>query len=169
PLPEELEYIERTSLVLDDPAFAFEAPHPPPVNFLEPPPREFRDLTPPAAPSGAFVLPGPIFVPLPVYVRVPADVIAPTPLIFDNARETLVIRPAIDVPNGPNRQSASSAISIPSANNPAYGARLPPSVAAKATRIGQLSPPPRAVNPVAPAVNPLATSVNPVASEEIKT
>ena len=53
PLPDELEYIERAILVLDDPAFAFEAPQPSPVNFLEPPPREFRDLTPPAAPSGA--------------------------------------------------------------------------------------------------------------------
>jgi uncharacterized caspase-like protein len=162
PLPDELEYIERTTLVLDDPAFAFEVPQPSPVNFLEPPPREFRDLTPPVAPSGAYVLPEPIFVPLPVYVRVPADVIAPTPLIFDNARETLVIRPAIDVPNVPNKQSASSAISIPSANNLAYGLRLPPSVAAKATRISNLSPPPLVVHPLAPAVNP-------VASEEIKT
>jgi hypothetical protein len=162
PLPDELEYIERTTLVLDDPAFAFEAPQPSPVNFLEPPPREFRDLTPPAAPSGALVLPVPIFVPLPAYVRVPADVIAPTPLIFDNARETLVIRPAIDVPNGPNKQSASSAISIPSANNLTDGPRLPPSVAAKATRISNLSPPPLAVNPV-------ATTVNPGTSEQIKT
>jgi uncharacterized caspase-like protein len=153
PLPDELEYIERTILVLDDPAFAFEAPQPSPVNFLEPPPREFRDLTPPAAPSGAYVLPVPIFAPLPAYVRVPADVIAPTPLIFDNDRETLVIRPAIDVPNGPNKQSASSAISLPyaagSANNLADSLRLPPSVAAKATRINNLSPPPPAVNPVA--------------------
>src|ERR1700676_572751 len=153
PLPDELEYIERTILVLDDPAFRFEAPQPSAVNFLEPPPREFRDLAPPAAASGAYVLPVPIFVPLPAYVRVPADVIAPAPPIFDNARETLVIRPAIDVPSGPNRQSASSAISFPtaagSANNLADSLRLPPSVAAKATRINNLSPPPPAVNPVA--------------------
>ena len=77
PLPDELEYIERTVLVFDDPAFAFEQPQPSPVYFLAPSPPEFLDLTPPAAPSGAYILPTPNFLPLPAYVHVPADVLEP--------------------------------------------------------------------------------------------
>jgi uncharacterized caspase-like protein len=62
PLPDELEYIERNVLVLDDPAFAFEPPQPSPVYFLQPPPPEFLALAPPAAASGAYTLPAPAFV-----------------------------------------------------------------------------------------------------------
>jgi uncharacterized caspase-like protein len=62
PLPDELEYIERNVLALDDPAFAFEPPQPSPVYFLQPPPPEFLALAPPAASSGAYALPAPTFV-----------------------------------------------------------------------------------------------------------
>ncbi len=47
PLPDEQEYVERTALVLNDPAFAFEPLQPSPVYFLEPPPPEFLALAPP--------------------------------------------------------------------------------------------------------------------------
>jgi uncharacterized caspase-like protein len=110
PLADELEYIERNVLVLDDPAFGFEPPPPSPVYFLQPPPPEILALAPPAAPSGAYTLPAPTFV--------------------------------------------SASISPPgttgNANNLAVGARLPPSVAAKAALIR--SPLPPAVNPVASGV-----------------
>jgi uncharacterized caspase-like protein len=115
PLPDELEYIERTVLVFDDPAFAFEPPQPSPVNFLEPSPAEFRDWMPPAAVSGGYILPTLLSVPLPVYVSVPADVVAPPEALIVNS------------------------------------ARLPPSVAAKATLINSRSSSPPAVNPVVSA------------------
>ena len=74
PSPDELEYIERSVLVFDDPTFAFEQPQPPPVYFLAPSPPEFLDLTPPTAPSQAHLLPTPSPLPLPAYVHLPADV-----------------------------------------------------------------------------------------------
>jgi uncharacterized caspase-like protein len=128
PLPDELEYIERTVLVFDDPAFAFESPQPSPVHFLEPPPPEFQALVPPAAPAGAYILPAPMFVSLPVYIGVPADVVAPpNSLIFNSAHKTLVIN---------------------NTNNLAASPRLPPSVELKATLISR-SPPPPALKAVA--------------------
>jgi uncharacterized caspase-like protein len=140
PLPDELEYIERTVLVLDDPAFALELPQPSPVYFLEPPPPEFPALAPPAAPSGAYILPAPMFVSLPVYVGVPADV---------------------------DGQAVSSSVSplgtAGNTNNLADSPRLPPSVAPKAMLINSRSPPPPAVKPVvseevkAPPSPPLPT------------
>ena len=140
PLPDELEYIERTVLVLNDPAFAFEPPQPPPAYFLEPPP-QFLALAPPAAPSEAYILPAPILVSLPAYVSVPAIVAAPpNPRTFDDAHET----PIIDNVNGlPTKREGHAA-----------GPRLPPSVAPKAMLIDSQRPP--------------APAVNPVASEEIK-
>jgi uncharacterized caspase-like protein len=119
PLPDELEHIERTVLVLDDPAFAFEPPPPSPVYFLEPPPPELLALVPPAAPFGAYILPAPKFVPLPSYVGVPVDVVAP--------------------PHPPGVAGDASNLA----------ARLPPSVAPKAALIDSRSPPPPTVNPVA--------------------
>jgi uncharacterized caspase-like protein len=62
PLPDELEYVERNVLVLDDPAFAFEPPQPSPAYFLQPQPPEILALVPPTAPSGAYILPAPAFV-----------------------------------------------------------------------------------------------------------
>lgn len=111
PLPDELEYVERAVLVFDDPALAFESPQPSPVYFLAPSPPEFLDLRPPAASSGAHTLPAPIFLPLPAYVRLPADVLAPKPSISSNARETLAIRTAIDVPTTPDERAMPASIS----------------------------------------------------------
>lgn len=115
PLPDELEYIERTVLVFDDPAFAFEPPQPPPVYFLEPSPPEFLSLAPPAAPSGAHILPAPVFAPLPVYVRLPADVVPPSHPVMVNT----------------SLQAAPSPIPSSNANDLAGSTRLPPSVAAR--------------------------------------
>lgn len=153
PLPDELEYVERAVLVFDDPALAFESPQPSPVYFLAPSPPEFVDLTPPAASSGAHTLPAPTFAPLPAYVRLPADVLAPNPSIAGNARETLAIRTAIDVPTRPDEQAVSSTISSTSTtgntNNPAESPHLPPWVGPKAMLINSQSALPSAMNPVA--------------------
>ncbi|MGB9114622.1 caspase family protein [Bradyrhizobium sp.] len=164
PLPDELEYVERSVLVLDDPAFAFEPPQPSPVYFLEPPPPEFLDLKPPGAPSGAHTLPAPTFVPLPVYVRLPAEVVAPNPLIFSNARES--INTTNDATAKPDGQAASSPISPPrGGDNRAGSARLAPSVAAKATVINSPSPPPSAVSQVARVeIKPPLAAPSPAAS-----
>jgi uncharacterized caspase-like protein len=118
PLPDELEYLERPVLVFDDPAFAFEPPQPSPAYFLAPSPPEFLDLRSPAASAGAHILPSPIVMPLPVYVRLPADVLAPNPSISNNARETLAIRTAIDLPTKPDEQVAPASISPARAANP---------------------------------------------------
>jgi uncharacterized caspase-like protein len=118
PLPDELEYLERPVLVFDDPAFAFEPPQPSPAYFLAPSPPEFLDLRSPAASAGAHILPSPIVMPLPVYVRLPADVLAPNPSISNNARETLAIRTAIDLPTKPDEQVAPASISPARTANP---------------------------------------------------
>ena len=161
PLPDEQEYVERTALVLNDPAFAFEPLQPSPVYFLEPPPPpELLALAPPAAPSGAHILPTPMFGSLPVYVSVPADVVAPpNPFVFNNAHETLITNTISDAPTKPDRQAVSSLILPPgtagSTNNPADGPGLPPLV----------GPTPRVID----SVNPPPPIVKPVASEQIKT
>ena len=163
PLPDELEYIERSVLVLDDPALAFEAPQPTPVYFLEPSPPEFLDLKPPAAPSGAHTLPAPTFVPLPVYVRLPADVVAANPVILSNARER--ITPTNDVAAKPEGQAASLPISLPrSGDNLAGGARLAPSVTAKATVINSSSPPPATSQVARVEIKPPLAAPSPTAS-----
>jgi uncharacterized caspase-like protein len=153
PLPDELEFIERTVLVLDDPAFGFEQPQPSPVYFLRPQPPEFLALVPPAAPTGAHTLPAPMFASLPAYIGVPADVKAPpNPSIF-YTRETLVTNSTNDVPK-PDGQVVSSSYSPPftagSANSKlADSPGLQPSVASKATLLNSQSLPPPVVNPVA--------------------
>ena len=48
PLPDELEFVERTALLFNDPAFALESPHPSPAYFLEPAPPELLALAPPS-------------------------------------------------------------------------------------------------------------------------
>ena len=148
PLPDELEYIERPVLTLDDPAFAFEPPPPTPVYFLEPPPPEFVDLKSPSASSGAHALPVPTLPPLPVFVRLPADVVATlNPAVSDNTREKAVIPPAIDVAAEPQRQ-VSTSISSPqgfgSAGDLADSVLRPPSAAAEA--IKSPATPPLVVN-----------------------
>jgi uncharacterized caspase-like protein len=140
PLPDELEYIERSILALDDPGLGFEPPQPISVYFLEPLPAEFLDLKPPATPSGAHTLPVQAFVPLPAYVRLPADVAAPSPLI-SAARES--ISTTSGAAAKPIGQAASLPISPPRDGEIHPGsARLTPSVVAKATAIDSLNPPP---------------------------
>jgi uncharacterized caspase-like protein len=144
PFPDELEYIERTVLVFDDPTFAFELPQPSPIRFLEPPPLELLALEPPVAHVGAYILPSPKFVSLPAYVEIPADVVAPpNSFIFHSARKS----PFIVVPTRPDGQAVSTTISPLNENNPAEGPRLPPSVEKRATLINSRKPP-RVVNPV---------------------
>jgi uncharacterized caspase-like protein len=128
PLPDELEYIERSSLALDDPAFALEQPQPCAPYFLEPPPAEFADLKPPVASSGAHNLPALALVPLPVYVRLPPEVEAPNaPMINvseSSARTTVATKS--------DRQIASLPISPPRGDEVAPNvARLAPNAAAK--------------------------------------
>jgi uncharacterized caspase-like protein len=86
PLPDELQYIERPVIALDDPAFRFEPPPQPPVYFLEPAP-DFLNLTP-GAPVEAHALPPPKMVSLPPYIVLPAMVVPPPPLTYSGkARE----------------------------------------------------------------------------------
>ena len=110
PLPNELEYLERPTLILDDPSFGFESPPPIPSSLLEPPPQEFLNLKPPAASQG-HTLPV-LNQPLLVSSRVPRDAKAPSNSSNDRD-EAWVIKPAIDVPNGPQKQTGSSIASPP--------------------------------------------------------
>ena len=184
PLPDELEFVERTALLFNDPAFALESPQPSPAYFLEPAPPELLALAPPDAPSEAYVLPAPSFVSLPVYVDVPANVVAPPNSPAFNSVEKAPLRNAIDVPTGPNGQAKASAILSSSTSNLMDGPRLPSSVATKAASIGGRGPLPLiASKPLAreaikasanPAVaefasTPLWAIYNPLARKEINT
>ena len=112
PLPNELEYIERTVLAFDDPAF--EPPPPPSGYLLQPPPPELLAMEAPAASSGAHTLPVPAVVPLPVYIGVPADIAPPN---SGNAL-TLANTAPIDVPTNAVGHAVSSSIpSTGSADN----------------------------------------------------
>jgi uncharacterized caspase-like protein len=116
PLPDEMDYVERPVLILDDPAFGFEPPPPSPSNILEPPPEEIVRLTPVPVVSAAHALPAPAALPLPVFLRVPTEAMAsPNPSFVNSGREALSMRPAIDLPIEPDRPAASSPISSPSA------------------------------------------------------
>ena len=142
PLPDEMEYVDRTVLVLNDPAFRFEKPQPSPVYFLEPLPPEFLDLTPPTVPSAAYLLPMPRPMPLSDYVHIPTDVVAPPNTSVKSVNEIK-----------PDAQAASFSKSFPrsadTTKDLADYVRLPPSVAAaKATLINNQSPPPAAANQV---------------------
>jgi hypothetical protein len=111
PLPDELEYVQRPALFLDDPAFGFEPPPPTPANFLQPPPKEILNLRSPAPSSTDHALPA-LNLPLQTSLRITPEVKA-LPNLSNNAREAWVIRPAIDVPGGPERRAeTSSSISI---------------------------------------------------------
>ena len=115
PLPDELEYIERPILNLDDPKFGFEAPPPTPANFLEPPPQELVNLKIAAKAPAAHALPT-LNLPLQVFLRVPPGAEAlPNP--SDNAREAWVMRAAVVVPTESEKRSESQSISTPQASN----------------------------------------------------
>jgi uncharacterized caspase-like protein len=184
PLPDEAEYVERTVLMFDDPAFAFEPPPPSPVHFLEPQPSEIVTLAPPAAPSGAHTLPTPMFVSLPDYVDVPAYVvIPPNSFIFNNARKAPAVNATTNAPNKPDGKAISSSASAPGTagkNNLAEISHLPPSVATTNMLNDGPNPPPLPANaaareaikvPQSPAVSaastPLWANLNPAAQQEI--
>jgi len=180
PLPDEAEYVERTVLMFNDPAFAFEPPPPSPVHFLEPPPSELLSLAPPAAPSGAHTLPTPMFVSLPDYVDVPAYVVAPpNSFIFNNAHKTPAMNATANASTKPDEKAMSSAASAPgtTGTNNLAGSYLPPSVETKNTLNDGRNPPPLPASPAArevikvpqsPAVSaPLWATLNPAAQEDI--
>ena len=149
PLPDELEYIERSVLVFDDPTFAFEQPEPPPVYFLAPSPPEFLDLTPPTAPSQPHLLPTPSPLPLPAYVHLPADVAEPK--LLNGVHEM----PNVETANGSetNNGERDTSLSMMSHDNAdrsdrAGGVRLPAAAAQKATLLNSQTLLPTAPNPV---------------------
>jgi uncharacterized caspase-like protein len=163
PLSDEAEYIERSVLVFNDPAFRFEQLRPSPVYFLEPAPPELVDLTPPTVPFAAYVLPTPKPMPLPDYVHVPADVVAPPNTLVKSANETTPDAQAASLSNSSRRTADTK--------NPPDYVRLPPAVAARAILINSQNPPSPAANPVAsvdikaaPAPRPLTASSTPMAS-----
>jgi uncharacterized caspase-like protein len=163
PLPDEVEYIERTALVFNNPAFRFEQLQPSPVYFLEPAPPEFLDLTPPTVPSAAYLLPTPKPMPLPDYIRIPADVGAPPNAFIKSTNETAPDAEAASLSNSSRRTADTK--------NLADYVRLPPAVAARAMLINSRNPPPPAANPVASvdikapsAARSLTVSSTPMAS-----
>jgi uncharacterized caspase-like protein len=105
PLPDELEYIAQPALILDDPSFGFENPPPIPADVLGSPPRELANLKPPAASQG-HTLP---VLNLSVLASGPAprDGRAP-PNSSSNGDEAWVMKPAVDVPSGPQKQVVTS-------------------------------------------------------------
>jgi uncharacterized caspase-like protein len=92
PPPEEVVYVDRPVLFLDDPVFALPPPPPPALIFLPPPPAYLVALAPPPPVLGLYVLPTPPVVPVPAYVSAPAYV-APPPnsVLFQNIHNTTVI------------------------------------------------------------------------------
>jgi uncharacterized caspase-like protein len=113
PLPDELEYIERPTLILDDPELGFEPPPPTPANFLGPA-QEFLNRKPTSA-SAAHALPA-LNLPLQASLRVPPPDVEPPPNSSQGAREAWVMRSAVDVPAGPEKQAESFSISSPASN-----------------------------------------------------
>jgi uncharacterized caspase-like protein len=137
PLPDEMDYVERPVLILDDPTFGFEPP-PSPSNILEPSPEELVRLTPAPVVSAAHALPPPAPLPLPVFLRVPTETMtSPKPSFVNSGHEALSMRPAIDLPIELDRQAASSPISSPPAfgttNDRAGVAQAAPPVGGEAT------------------------------------
>ncbi|MGU3469128.1 caspase domain-containing protein, partial [Methylobacterium sp. C33D] len=92
PPPDEVVYVDRPVLFLDDPVFALPPPPPPALVFLPPPPAYLVALAPPPPVYGHYVLPAPPVVPVPAYVSAPAYV-APPPnnVLFQNIHNTTVI------------------------------------------------------------------------------
>jgi len=164
PLPDELEFVERTVLLFNDPAFAFESPQPSPAYFLEPPPPELLALAPPDAPSEAYILPAPSFVSLPVYVDLPANVLAPPNSPAFNSVEKAPLRNAIDLPTGANGQAKASAILPSSVSNLMDSPRLPSSVATKAASVSGRWPP-QLIASKPPAREGIKVLTNPAVAE----
>ncbi|TGD96741.1 caspase family protein [Methylobacterium nonmethylotrophicum] len=135
PLPEEVVYVERPALLLDDPAYALP---PPPVAFLPPRPTVLVELAPPPPPVEAYLLPTPVYVPVPPYVVAPPAVVPPpNPALFHNLHAR--------TPDGPEPAGAARLAPVAGAvAGAALGAAasrvaLPPALAQKAA----LRPDPR--------------------------
>ncbi|WP_048432589.1 caspase family protein, partial [Methylobacterium platani] len=88
PPPDEVVFVERPALYLDDPVYALP---PPPVVFLPPRPTVLVELAPPPPPREAYILPVPAYVPVPTYVVAPPAVAPPpNPVLFQNLHVTAV-------------------------------------------------------------------------------
>jgi uncharacterized caspase-like protein len=146
PLPDELKYIERPTLVFDDPDFAFAPPPPSPAYFLAPSPPEILVMKAPAASDGSHSLPRPAMVPLPVYVSVPAS---SNPTAHAQSDKIPTIGNAGSVANTLDGQAASSSQILPPGmgaepKDPADSPRSQRSVAALASPSNSQSLPPEA-------------------------
>ncbi len=142
PLPDELEYVERPALMLDDRALGFDPAPPIPSNFLEPPPDEILSLKPPAAASAAHLLPVPVPLPLPAFLGIPAGAMAS--LDRSDARGPLGMRPAVDLPAVPERKAPFPSIVSPKASaspsDPSRGAQATPAARGETTRVKDPNP-----------------------------
>jgi uncharacterized caspase-like protein len=96
PMPDELPYVGRAVLKLDDPEFGFASPPPLPAHFLGPPPAELAGLKTAEAALGAIAPLAPLLAPA-RYAIVPDGVVLPTnPLASWNGG--LLVRGSVDTP-----------------------------------------------------------------------
>jgi uncharacterized caspase-like protein len=174
PPPDELEYIERSVLVFDDPAFAFEQPQETPIYILAKLPREFLELKPTAAPSQGYVLPTSSFAQLPPFVHIPADVAEPKAQLLNSAQDIANVTPAKNRETYKDERETSLSISSRKVENadPRGGINLPASIAVRALPPDSQNPaPPTGVEPIKlPSAPPLKTATSmPGGSIENKT
>ncbi|QGY03432.1 peptidase C14 [Methylobacterium mesophilicum SR1.6/6] len=153
--PDEIVYVDRPVLFLDDPVFALPPPPPPALVFLPPPPAYLVALAPPPPVYGLYALPTPPVVPVPAYVSAPAYV-APPPndVLFQNIHNTTVIEQI-------NRQNtgvqAPAAAAAPAAAIGGAGALAGAALGAAATRVAlPAALQQRAVAAPPPGTNPAA-------------
>lgn len=136
PPPQEIEYVDRPVLVLNNPLFGFVPP--PPIVFLAPPP-VYLVFPPPLLPVGLFLLPFPsVFIPLPLWCNPPFFVAPPVNnFIFNNIHNTVIVNnttKTVTVKDHNGKVLSTSPINAAGASARALGAALPPSVAKKAER-----------------------------------
>jgi len=149
PPHDEIIYVDRPTLVFDDPAYGFAPPPPPAVYFLAPPPRDFEDLPPPYVIEESYALPTPVYVPVPAWVGSPAH-IAPPPenLIFNNLHNGVAVDPALNavVVKNPGGHVISSqtlgAAALGAGAAVAIGAALPHFIGKKTPPVAPASAPP---------------------------
>mgnify|MGYP002382048398 CR=1 FL=1 len=116
PLPDELEYLERAMLVLDDPELALAPPPPLPAYFLGPPPPEPWNSPKPIASAGERELPVVRVAPLPADIVVPAE---PKSAGLENFQQRVPIRGASGIPSmGESNVSGAVAAQPLEINNP---------------------------------------------------
>ncbi|MDQ6702812.1 MAG: caspase family protein [Pseudomonadota bacterium] len=175
PPPAEIVYVDRPVLVFDDPEFGFVPP--PPIVFLAPPPVYLVSFffLPPQPPDEIFVLPVPVFVPVPVWINPPAYVVPPPEnVIFANIHNTPIINNNGTVIH-PDREHVPLAPGPPAAVGAGAGAAaaiaarvaLPPSVARKATTIGDRNPGSLGINPGQPAPGAFTGQPGPLPSTRL--